>query len=169
MLCVVCKVDKDPSDFNWRNKTLMVRKNHCRDCDRVMRKRSYEKHKEKSINAVQERKASIKRLFKQWKSTLQCQICTESEEVCLDFHHLDPSVKEEAVSKLLDRSSKELVIRELNKCVVLCACCHRKVHKYGWEAVANGIQPVILNVNASLVFNGNIPSFQVGVEGSSPS
>lgn len=154
MFCVVCKTEKNEVEFNWRNTQLNIRKNHCRVCDREMRKRSYEKNRERSIRSVRDRTETIKNQFKQWKSSLKCQICSESEEICLDFHHLDPSSKEDGVSKLLDRGSKDRIIQEVNKCVVLCACCHRKVHKYGWDTVAEGIQPTLIHVNASLVFNG---------------
>lgn len=154
MLCIVCKVEKTDNEFNWRNKQLDIRKNHCRVCDREMRKRSYEKHKEKSILAVRDRTNTIKEQFRQWKSTLNCQICSETEEVCLDFHHIDPTTKEAGVAKLLERGSKLQIIQEINKCVVLCACCHRKVHKYGWDVVSNGATPNVLSVDAALVFNG---------------
>lgn len=168
MLCIVCKLDKCEDDFNWRNKQLELRKNHCRVCDRAMRKRSYEKHREKSIASVRERTKGVRAGFQKWKATLNCVVCGEAEEACLDFHHMDPDTKEDGISSMVGSRSNASVIEELNKCVVLCACCHRKVHKYGWETVTGNSEPILLNVDASLVFNGNIPSFQVGVAGSSP-
>jgi len=43
------------------------------------------------------------------------------------FHHTDPSLKEESVSRLLGRSYKRLQV-ELKKCVLVCANCHSIIH-----------------------------------------
>lgn len=47
-----------------------------------------------------------------------------------EFHHLDPSTKERDPSKLLNRS-REVLYKELDKCVLLCANCHRLEHHKG--------------------------------------
>lgn len=57
-----------------------------------------------------------------------CIACGESEIACLDFHHLDPSVKEGAPPSLLKAGSFSRAVEEAAKCVVLCANCHRKLH-----------------------------------------
>lgn len=44
----------------------------------------------------------------------------------LHFHHLDPSEKEYNVSMLAGWSKTKLV-NEINKCCVLCACCHTAI------------------------------------------
>jgi ribonuclease HI len=56
-----------------------------------------------------------------------CVECGETEQVCLQFHHIDQSEKESNVCALAMRS-KATSKRELEKCVVLCANCHLKVH-----------------------------------------
>jgi predicted HNH restriction endonuclease len=57
----------------------------------------------------------------------KCIICGESEPVCLDFHHINSEDKEFTISKHRNRN-KEWLLTEINKCVCLCANCHRKVH-----------------------------------------
>lgn len=44
-----------------------------------------------------------------------------------DFHHLDPSIKETTIARIMGRSWKN-IIPELDKCVLLCANCHRLRH-----------------------------------------
>lgn len=44
-----------------------------------------------------------------------------------DFHHLDPTQKEFTLSRVRGRSLKTLT-KELDKCVLLCAICHRLRH-----------------------------------------
>lgn len=43
-----------------------------------------------------------------------------------DFHHVDPWIKDFAISQRM--TSFRAIQRELDKCVLLCATCHREVH-----------------------------------------
>ena len=45
----------------------------------------------------------------------------------LHFHHLDPNAKERCISDLVN-CSRSRIIAEVNKCVVLCANCHLRLH-----------------------------------------
>lgn len=57
-----------------------------------------------------------------------CTRCEESDPRCLDFHHCRGE-KEFALSRALHRGyGVERVQREIAKCDVLCANCHRKEH-----------------------------------------
>ena len=47
----------------------------------------------------------------------------------LQFHHLTPAEKEASISSMAGWSD-ENVAQEINKCCVLCACCHMAV-KFG--------------------------------------
>lgn len=59
----------------------------------------------------------------------------------LHFHHVDPSTKIAKVSRLIARHSERAIRAEIDKCVVLCAGCHERVHledmgdlvRAGWE------------------------------------
>ena len=45
----------------------------------------------------------------------------------LEFHHLDPSEKEAHWTKMRLWSESRL-LKELDKCILLCANCHREIH-----------------------------------------
>ena len=45
----------------------------------------------------------------------------------LDFHHIDEQ-KENSISSLLHRVSREKILKEAKKCILLCANCHRELH-----------------------------------------
>jgi hypothetical protein len=47
-----------------------------------------------------------------------------------DFHHVNPEEKESALNELLGKIGWETVRQELDKCVMLCANCHRTEHYY---------------------------------------
>jgi len=63
-----------------------------------------------------------------YKASLGCLICGETDPRCLDFHHRDGEHKLMCISKM-SGSSLERVRGEIDKCDVLCANCHRKLHK----------------------------------------
>lgn len=76
----------------------------------AMKRRAYERH----ITFINSHKKS-------------CILCGEDTFCCLHFHHKDPSQKTGNVYSLSTRS-KVHILAEIEKCVVLCANCHCKVH-----------------------------------------
>ena len=75
------------------------------------------------------RHIEIREWFVEYKSHLKCERCPESHHSCLDFHHEDPNEKEITISRAIaSRWSKDRIIKEIEKCSVLCANCHRKLH-----------------------------------------
>jgi hypothetical protein len=58
-----------------------------------------------------------------------CSKCGENNPACLDFHHRDPNKKADSVSSMLSRGLRlKTILKEVAKCEVLCANCHRKEH-----------------------------------------
>ncbi len=58
----------------------------------------------------------------------RCAHCgLKDDPVVYDFHHKDPSTKDVEWHKLRLRKW-ESVLKELDKCVLLCSNCHRKEH-----------------------------------------
>lgn len=66
----------------------------------------------------------------------------------LDFHHFDPKTKVKEIAKMASFSFEKL-IKEINKCVVLCKNCHTIVH-HG-DVVLN--ENMICNVSLEQVLN----------------
>lgn len=59
----------------------------------------------------------------------RCLRCGEGNPLLLDFHHKDQSIKEGGISQMLSYTTKyEEAKKEAQKCVLLCANCHRKEH-----------------------------------------
>ena len=59
-----------------------------------------------------------------------CQICKYNKySGALELHHIDPTQKDVSISRIrANCSSWESVVKELRKCILLCANCHREVH-----------------------------------------
>jgi len=61
----------------------------------------------------------------------RCQICGYNRCAAgFDFHHTDPRTKDFTISKRM--TTFAAIRKELDKCVLLCATCHREVHD-GWH------------------------------------
>ena len=78
--------------------------------------------------------AEKRRYIHAYKTDKGCQICGEKELVCLDLHHneeINPRIKPKKGQMRRDivRLSWDDIVEELSKCTVLCANCHRKIHK----------------------------------------
>ena len=58
---------------------------------------------------------------------IQCAKCGDKRTHVLDFHHIDRASKEFTIGKL-KKGSKEVIQQEIEKCVCLCANCHRDFH-----------------------------------------
>lgn len=65
----------------------------------------------------------------EYRKQFSCTKCGFSDSRALDFHHLDPSQKDLEVSTLVSHAySKESILNEIEKCICLCANCHRITH-----------------------------------------
>lgn len=105
----------------WRQKN--------QDKLREYRRKWYAGNKLSAKAAVRKRKQKIRDWLDQYKSSLKCSRCPETHPACLEFHHENPAEKDMAVSSGVDWGwSIERMMREIDKCVVLCANCHRKLH-----------------------------------------
>lgn len=59
----------------------------------------------------------------------KCQSCGYNKSLsALTFHHLDPSKKEWSPSRVMSYKW-ETVIKELEKCILLCHNCHQELHE----------------------------------------
>ena len=91
-------------------------------------KRTYRERREYLIQAVKRRREKVRLTAISYKGG-HCQICGYDRCIeALEFHHLDPSQKEFGISKKGYTRSWEKVKEEADKCVLLCANCHREVH-----------------------------------------
>ena len=67
--------------------------------------------------------------FRAWKRGNGCTRCEETDPVCLDMHHLDPTKKESKISNIVTKGGAwDRIMKEAAKCIIVCANCHRKLH-----------------------------------------
>jgi hypothetical protein len=71
------------------------------------------------------RKALIK--FHNWRIQQVCSRCGNRDWRTHEYHHVDGNTKKANVA-VLARQSFTAAMKEMKKCIVLCANCHKIVH-----------------------------------------
>lgn len=102
----------------------------------------YEANKDKHKALTKANRAVGKARWILFKSSLKCTKCGFDHPAALDFHHIDPSEKENIVSNLVSSGCFAAAMEEVQKCIVLCANCHR-IHHHEENSV--NIQPLTTN------------------------
>jgi 5-methylcytosine-specific restriction endonuclease McrA len=89
--------------------------------------RKYADRRDELIRAVAKRRRKVKTLAIEYKGG-KCQLCGYARyQGALDLHHIDPKEKDFGIGDKGYTRSWETVRKELDKCVLLCANCHREL------------------------------------------
>jgi hypothetical protein len=129
-VCNVCAQEKNLADFYpykspWSGKQMWTRR--CKACQAIARRTGRELTKDWHNSEATRRRYAMKSKAVDYKGG-QCFDCLGVFSLCVyDFHHLDPTEKEVSPGNLLGRKW-ENIVPELDKCVLLCANCHRIRH-----------------------------------------
>lgn len=95
-------------------------------------RRHYQNNREFYLQRNKIRKRDNRQKVRDYKTSRGCSICGESHFACLSFHHIDPNDKKLEVNGLISRGySWKVILREIEKCIILCENCHRKEHYNG--------------------------------------
>ena len=78
--------------------------------------------------AVQKRREKTKELLVEYKGG-KCEICGYDKCVeALEFHHINPDEKDFGIGQKGYTRSFERNKAEVDKCILVCANCHREIH-----------------------------------------
>lgn len=101
----------------------------CKICGRTVAKGKHSGNKGKICNSCRKRyhQVKIKTLAIEYKGG-KCEICGyDKNRNALEFHHLNPTEKEFDISPAFNKSW-ESIKPEIDKCILVCANCHREIH-----------------------------------------
>jgi hypothetical protein len=123
--CNKCGLKKSVLGFHRATRNAGGYQNTCKECRKVIDSNYYlTSNKKEKIKEYKNKNLEVMRAYK---ANCGCCLCKkEFEPVALDFHHKEDN-KEFGIANRIHMSWKSLLV-EIEKCVVLCANCHRKVH-----------------------------------------
>lgn len=142
-ICSRCGEEKPIQEFHWKNKQHTRLNSRCKTCYREIMGEQYHSKKE-VINEI--------------KQNLSCAKCGYDKiPSVLEFHHINPNEKDNTIARMSsNKYNIDAIMQEIDKCVCLCANCHREFHYY--ESKYNITIEEFLNSECN---EGSIPSAPV--------
>ncbi len=135
--CSRCKKEKPIEKFNFKKKSLGIRQKACKVCTRIEVQNHYKKNRqyylEKSRKRNKKQREKIRKFIYEYLLVHPCIDCGETDPVVLEFDH--KSNKKDEVSTFIRKNFPLTTIKkEIAKCEVRCANCHRKktAKEYNW-------------------------------------
>jgi hypothetical protein len=147
--CSRCGLEKDLTEFCFKNKQAGKRRSICRVCSRAASREHYQRNRAKYIAKARRRNQQLRgtlrsrtvnhlnklALVLQYLQTRPCVDCGERDPLLLEFDHVRGR-KEQDISRMITdaRTRWPAVLRELGKCEVRCGNCHRRrtARERGW-------------------------------------
>lgn len=118
------------SRYNVSRKGYSIRDYNCKSCGETDPSKFYGARKTEckachNKRCVDKRKAVLKEARE--KLGNKCCKCGYNKcEAALEFHHTDPNEKDFVLAGA--KYGKEKMLKELEKCILVCANCHREIH-----------------------------------------
>ena len=88
----------------------------------------YLKHKEKYIESSKRTRLKTREWYEDFMKDKSCFKCGISDIEVLEWHHVNPDNKIKEVSHLMHKKGRVTILKEISKCICVCANCHRKIH-----------------------------------------
>jgi hypothetical protein len=129
MICTKCKSNLPENSFSWRNKAKGIRHRQCKVCWAKYDAYHHKLPSSRKKYALQfrERWGKKRDFVRAYLETHPCVDCAESDPVCLDFDHVRSKKSGNVCDMVYSSCKLETIQREIEKCDVRCANCHRKV------------------------------------------
>jgi 5-methylcytosine-specific restriction endonuclease McrA len=127
--CTLCQTQKDLSQFNKKSSNKDGLQNVCRECNAKRSKQYYAENREKHLKIIRKRSnkviANNQKYIVEYLQNNPCVDCKEFDIIVLEFDHQRD--KNKNISSLVSEGySLDTVKKEIEKCEVVCANCHRR-------------------------------------------
>jgi hypothetical protein len=127
-ICPKCQETKPFTLFSKNKGKPDGYQRECKACMRVSNMNSYNKNKKAYHTRAQLHTQKFIDELNAYKSSQACQKCSNTKYYLLEFHHIDPSTKENDVYTLAKTRGRKTVWDEIAKCIILCKNCHADFH-----------------------------------------
>ena len=124
--CSRCERTLPAPFFNLSTTDKSGLQSYCRSCFA-----GYQRDKTYAYHGSRQRRIRFRKrdFVHAHKTALGCADCGERHVACLEFHHIDPSLKSENISGMINKNrTVARITAEMAKCVVICRNCHAKRH-----------------------------------------
>lgn len=124
--CSVCGVIKPLEEYHWKRGK---QRSNCRDCVSKYTKQHYLENKVYYLRKAKinrkNAQARLRKFLWNYKKKHPCVDCGETDSIVLEFDHLYDKI--DGLASMATRAlSLKTIIKEIAKCEVVCANCHRR-------------------------------------------
>ena len=128
--CSKCGKILDESEFNWKIRNIR-RAVHCKNCSRKYIREHYKNNLRYYIEKAKKRNIDVAQRCHEYiglyLSSHPCVDCGEKDILVLEFDHKNKTEKEIDISKTIRQGFPvKKLIKEISKCEIRCANCHRR-------------------------------------------
>ena len=145
-ICSKCGIIKNESEYFFKNRQTGKLHAQCKQCYREHRlqyyKRHYETYKEHYRTRAKERRVILRTEFRtnmlRYLVGKTCEFCGETDIRTFEFDHISPHEKIFGIARSVSLGySWNEVEKEIKKCRLLCANCHKKqtAEQNGWYKI----------------------------------
>lgn len=142
-VCSKCDIAKDESEYFVKDGVAGRLHAQCKLCYKEHRKtyhaEHYRKYHEQYLKRAKKRRDVLRLEFRdnmlKYLSGKHCKICSEADIRTFEFDHIEPSSKKFNISQAVRLGYNwRDVEKEILKCRILCANCHKKhtAEQHGW-------------------------------------
>lgn len=131
-ICSECKISKvleefnfRYEEFNFRYKARNVKHGYCRDCGKLLTRSHYRRNKRQYLDKNSRSVAACRRFTREMKNRPCADCGVIYPYYVMDFDHRENKTKKFLVSQTAQMSINAIK-REISKCDVVCANCHRE-------------------------------------------
>lgn len=132
--CCLCKQDLPVSRFKKNKSRKDGLQSQCSECHAKYRREHYQKNRQKYLDKSHDRRLQYRKQYHDWLRQQKCVDCGIDDIRVLELDHQRD--KEFNVSQKAGILSWESLKKEIDKCEVVCANCHRirTAEQFNWYA-----------------------------------
>lgn len=123
--CSRCGHTKLVTEFNFKQRAARVRHSYCRECGKQLTRRHYARNKRAYLDRNARTYLRHRELIRAAKSRPCADCGVQYPYYVMDFDHRVGEVKVFGMNSVSRKTVRE-ILREIEKCDVVCANCHRE-------------------------------------------
>lgn len=131
-ICYTCKLEKSLTEFAKKKRNKDGFQSECKQCRQAYQQKWYQNnivsHKAKVAKRNKKVVDELREFVNTYKMNHPCVNCGFGHPAALQFHHVKDK-KMEIALMVIGKYSQESIMKEIEKCIVLCANCHA-IHHY---------------------------------------